>query len=110
MLPFILYLSCGVVTGFHMYSLLSIAVQGAAFSWLELVCSLGSLCLLVAAYISLFRPLVAARIALLAALAIWSFYAPAIAKIVRSRLHAPATTSGVFDYPVHYPVLPSELG
>jgi hypothetical protein len=47
---------------------------------------LGSFCLLTAAYISLFRPRGAAKLALVAALALWCFYGPAIAKVVRTRL------------------------
>jgi hypothetical protein len=54
---------------------------GRPFNPLELVALLGSVCLWIAAYVSLFRPQIAARIALLAALAICSFYGSAIAKI-----------------------------
>lgn len=100
MLPFILYFACAVVTGFHIYTLLAFAVQGAPFNPLELVALLGSVCLWIAAYVSLFRPQIAARIALLAALAIWSFYGPAIAKIGRTRFAGqPAKTSEFFHAP-----------
>lgn len=88
MLPFLLYFVTGVTTGFHVYTLLSLAVYGAAFNPLEWVALLGSFCLLVAAYVSLIRPYAAARLALVAALAIWCFYGPALANIVRSRLTA----------------------
>jgi len=90
MLPFVLYFVTAVVTGYHVYTLLSLAVYGAPFNPLELVSIFGSFCLLIAAYLSLFRPYAAARLALIAALAIWCFYGPAIAKIVRTRL-APQT-------------------
>jgi phosphoglycerol transferase MdoB-like AlkP superfamily enzyme len=85
MLPFLLYFVTGVVTGFHVYTLLALTVYGAPFNPLELVSLLGSLCLLLAAYVSLYKPHAAARIALLAALTIWSFYGPAIAKSLRTK-------------------------
>jgi hypothetical protein len=75
-----------VVTGFHIYTLLSLTVYGVPFDPLEFVSLLGSLCLLIAAYISLFKPHAAARVALIACLLSWSFYGPAIAKLVRTRL------------------------
>ena len=92
MLPFLLYFTTGVVTGFHVYTLLSFAVNGAPFHPLELISLWGSLCLLIAAYISLFRPFAAGRLALVASLAIWCFYGPAIANMVRSR-HAKPVVS-----------------
>ena len=93
MLPFILYFATAVVTGFHLWSLLSFALYGAPFNLLELLCLLGSFCLLTAAYISLFRPHAAARLALIACLVMWCFYAPAIAKLVRTKLARPAAVS-----------------
>jgi hypothetical protein len=86
MLPFVLYFLTAIVTGFHLYSLLSLAEYGAPLNPLELVALLGSLGFLVAAYISLFRPHAAARVALIAALAVWCFYAPAIAQVMRARM------------------------
>src|ERR1700733_2365427 len=85
MLPFILYFVTASVTGYHVYALLSLTVYGAPFSPLLLVSLIGSICMLIAAYISLFRPHAAARVALLASLAIWSFYGPAIAQMVRTK-------------------------
>jgi len=82
MIPFFLYLAAGAVTGFHVYTLLMLAVLGAPVDPLELVSLVGSLCLIVAAYLSLFKPHAAARLALLASLAIWCFYGPAIARTV----------------------------
>ena len=93
MLPFILYLVTAVVTGFHLWSLLSFALYGAPFNLLELVSLLGSLCLLIAAYVSLFRPHVGARLALIACLVMWCFYAPAIAKLVRTKLSSSTPVS-----------------
>jgi hypothetical protein len=86
MLPFCLYFVAGVITGFHVYTLVILTVYGAPFNPFEFVSLLGSLCLLVAAYVSLFRPYAAARLALLASLAIWCFYGPAIAKSIRTKL------------------------
>jgi hypothetical protein len=93
MLPFSLYFVTAVVTGFHMYALLSVVVYGVPLNPLELVSWLGSFCLLVAAYVSLFRPRAAARVALIACLAMWCFYAPAMANFVRAkRDKAPAVS------------------
>jgi hypothetical protein len=93
MFPFILYFVTAVVTGFHLWSLLSFAVYGAPFNLLELLSLVGSFCLLIAAYISLFRPHAGARVALIACLVMWGFYAPAIAKLVRTKLAKPAVLS-----------------
>ena len=93
MLPFVLYFVTAVVTSFHVYTLLSFAMYGVPVNLLELLSLLGSFCLLIAAYVSLFRPHAAARLALLACLVMWSFYAPAIAKIVRTRWAKPAAVS-----------------
>ncbi|MFZ0770071.1 MAG: hypothetical protein WAN08_01500, partial [Candidatus Sulfotelmatobacter sp.] len=85
MLPFCLYFVAGIVTGFHVYTL-ALAMYGARLNPLELVSLLGSLCLLIAAYVSLSKPNAAAKIALLASLMSWCFYGPAIAKSVRTKL------------------------
>lgn len=87
MFPFFLYLIAGAVTGFHVYSLLALTALGAPSHPLEFVSLLGSLGLVVAAYLTLFKPHAAARLALLASLAIWCFYGPAIAHAVEARLH-----------------------
>ena len=79
MIPFVLYFAAGVMSGYHVYSLLTLAVVGAPFDPLEFVSLAGSLALIVAAYWSLFRPHAAAKLALLASLATWCFYGPAIA-------------------------------
>jgi len=98
MLPFVLYFTCAVVTGFHIYTLLALAVYGAPFNPLELLALLGSLALMIAAYMSLFRPYAAARVALIAALALWSFYAPAIARMVRTRIGTSTSTLSIGIY------------
>jgi hypothetical protein len=86
MLPFCLYFVAGIVTGFHVYTL-ALAMYGAQLNPLELVSLFGSVCLLVAAYVSLSKPNAAAKIALVSSLMIWCFYGPAIAKSVRTKLH-----------------------
>jgi hypothetical protein len=95
MFPFLLYFVAAVVTGFHLYTLLSLVVLGVPVHPLEVVALLGSLCLLIAAYISLFRPYAAAKLALLAALAIWSVYGPALANVVRTKMEERGTSSNV---------------
>lgn len=85
MFPFFLYLIAGAVTGFHVYTLLMLTALGAPSDPLEFVSLLGSVGLVVAAYLSLFKPHAAARLALLASLAIWCFYGPAIAHAVEAR-------------------------
>ncbi len=86
MLPFSLYVITGVLTGVHLYLLLVFTVYTPAAALLEWVAMLGSLCLLVAACVSLFKPRVAARIALIACLLIWAFYAPATVRTVRTKV------------------------
>lgn len=86
MLPFFLYLIAGALTGFQVYALLALGVYGAPVSPLEFLSLLGSLVLIAAAYLSLWKPCVAARVALLAALTIWCFYAPATVQTIRARL------------------------
>ena len=100
MLPFILYLVTAIVTGVHLWSLLSFALYGAPFNLLELISLLGSFSLLLAAYISLFRPHAGARLALIACLVMWCFYAPAIAKLVRKKFAGPAAVSQCVSPPL----------
>jgi hypothetical protein len=98
MLPFCLYFVASVITGFHIYSLLALTVYGVPFNPLELVSLLGSFLLLIAACISLFRPYAAARVALIACLLIWSFYAPATANLVRTGFHRHKAVSCNYQY------------
>ncbi len=100
MLPFVLYFVAGVVTAYHVYGLLAFALYGVPFNLLELVSLLGSFCLLIAAYMSLFRPHAAGRLALIACLAMWCFYGPAIANRVRTKLAKPAAVSQFSRPPV----------
>jgi len=98
MLPFCLYFVTAVVTGFHVYTLLALTLYGVALNSLELVSLLGSLLLLISACISLFRPNAAARVALIACLFIWSFYAPATANLVRHGFHLHKAVSRNHEY------------
>ncbi|MFZ0418014.1 MAG: hypothetical protein WAM04_07905, partial [Candidatus Sulfotelmatobacter sp.] len=75
-----------MITGFNLYTLLAMTLYGVPFNPLELVSLLGSFCLMIAAFISLFKPHAAAKVALVASLLIWSFYGPAIAKLVRTKV------------------------
>lgn len=93
MLPFVLYFVTAMFTGYHLYVLMSLVVYGVPVNPLELIGFLGAFALLTAAYISLFRPRAAGRVALIACLALWCFYAPAIANFVRARIHKPAAVS-----------------
>jgi hypothetical protein len=93
MLPFCLYFVAGMATGFHVYTLLALTLYGAPFNSLELVSLLGSVGLLIAAFISLFKPYAAARIALIACLMTWSFYGPGVAKVVRTKFDKPSAVS-----------------
>jgi hypothetical protein len=109
MLPFCLYFVAGIVTGFHVYTL-TLAMYGAGLNPLEFVSLLGSLCLLIAAYVSLSKPNAAAKIALLASLMIWCFYGPAIAKSVRTRLDKQSSVFSdrdLFPSPEHRKLLSS---
>lgn len=96
MLPFLLFLIAGALTGYQVYALVALGAYGAPVSPLEFLSLLGSLALVGAAYLSLWKPRVAARVALLAALVIWCFYAPATLSTVRSwrARHAPAAIPG----------------
>ena len=93
MLPLCLYFIAALLTGFHVYSLLALTLYGVPLNPLELVSLLGSLGLLIAAGISLFKPTAAAKVALIASLLVWSFYGPAIARVVRNKLNHPAVVS-----------------
>lgn len=112
MFPFILYLVTGFISGIYIYSLLSLTLYTAGFNALELLALMGCLCLIIAAYVSLARPREGARIALIAALMIWCFFGPAIAKTVHrsSEKPAPQHTSQLhsnFEVPIRKSALPS---
>lgn len=74
----------GALTGVHLYLLLAFTVYSPAANRLEWAALAGSLCLLVAACVSLFKPRAAAQIALIACLLIWAFYAPATVRTVQT--------------------------
>ncbi len=99
MLPFCLYFVTGIITGFHVYTLMLLSLYGVPINPLEFVSLLGSLCLLIAAYLSLFNPRAAAKVALLASLLIWCFYAPALAKSIRTRLDKHSSVSFALSSP-----------
>ncbi len=104
MLPFLVYFAAGSLTGYQLYTLIALAVYGAPFNPLEFVAFLGSVGLLLASYVSLFRPHAAARIALISALFVWSFYGPAIAKLTRARFAGVAvvTSSEQIGHPFQF--------
>jgi hypothetical protein len=89
MLPFSLYATAGILTAVHLYLLLVFAAYAPAANLLEWVALAGSLCLLSAACISLFKPRAAARVALIACLFIWTFYAPATVKTLQTKVLRP---------------------
>ncbi len=78
MVPLLVYLVAGLITGVHLFVLLSSAILGGSFSGLEVLSLLGSVCLAATAYVALFRPYLAAKIALPSALVSWCFYGPSI--------------------------------
>jgi hypothetical protein len=82
MVPFLLYLSTGIITLIPVWYQLSWAVWGAPISPLEFVSLLGSILFVVAAFTSLSDRRSAARRASIAAVAVWSFYLPAIVTTV----------------------------
>jgi hypothetical protein len=98
MLPFVIYFAAAVITGFHVYSLLAMTVYGIPFNVLEVTSLLGSFVLLIAAFISLFKPPAAARVALIACLLMWSFYGPAIANLERAKLGTHTALSEIHKY------------
>jgi len=86
MLPFSLYATAGILTAVHLYLLLVFAASAPAANLLEWVALAGSLCLLSAACISLFKPRAAAQVALVACLLIWTFYTPATVKTLQTKV------------------------
>lgn len=97
MLAFVLYFVAAVFTGYHLYALMSLVVYGVPLNPLELVGFLGSVSLLIAAYVSLFRTRAGGRIALIACLALWCFYAPAIVNFIRAQVHKPSPVTEIIS-------------
>ena len=71
-----LYVVAGVVTGLHNFYLIMDMVNGAPIPLLNCAALLGSVMLLAAAVLVLFRPRVAAKVGLTGSLLSWLFYAP----------------------------------
>ena len=86
-LVFLLYFVAAVTTGLH---ILLLSGANNSLHPLQMVGLFGSLGLLIAAYLSLFQPDAAAKIALLASLLLWCFYGPAIAKAMSAKVHTPS--------------------
>ena len=84
MLPFVLYAATGVVAAFHLYYLLVLSSFGVPQNSWEFISLLLSLGIVVCGYISLYKPVLAARIVLIAALGMWFFYGPAIVATARA--------------------------
>jgi hypothetical protein len=98
MLPFAIYLITALLTGFHVYSLLSLAVYGVPATLLEPASLVGSVWLLAAAYVSLFRARVGAKIALPSSLLAWCFYAPALLGTMRAGKIGQISGAAVLPY------------
>ena len=79
-----LYAATGVVTAFHLYYLLVLSAFGVPQNSWEFIALLLSLCILICAYLSLYKPVLAARIVLIATLGMWFFYGPAIVATARA--------------------------
>jgi hypothetical protein len=86
MVSLLLYLFTGIVTAIPVLYALGWAVWGAGTSPLEYISLLGSLILVISAFLGLSSRRLAARLALVGALGVWSFYLPAIVVAVRIRL------------------------
>jgi len=78
MFPIFLYLLSGLTTGWQVLRAVRWAVWGRPVHPLEGLSLLGSLVLIIAAVTSPFRPRRAAWLALVGALACWTFYVPAL--------------------------------
>jgi hypothetical protein len=71
-----LYVVAGVVTGLHNFYLIMDMVNGAPIPLLNCAALLGSVMLLAAAVLVLFRPRVATKVGLMGSLLSWVLYAP----------------------------------
>jgi hypothetical protein len=83
---FLLYLLTAILTALPVLVALGWAVWGAPITVWQYVSLLGSCLLALAGLVSLSHRRVAARIAVVAVAAIWSFYFPAVASVVHARL------------------------
>jgi hypothetical protein len=78
MFPFLLYVATGIVDGLHVLALLMQAVLGATARPVQYIALVGTIVLLCAGVTALFSARIAAYIALVACLANWTFYLPAL--------------------------------
>lgn len=85
-MAFLLYLLTAIITALPVLFTLGWAVWGAPVSVWQYVSLLGSCLLVLAAFVSVTRRRIAARIAVVAVAAIWCFYLPAVASVVNARL------------------------
>ena len=83
MVPFLLYAITGVSTGAQVFRLMMWGVWGRPVAGLEGISLLGSLVLLVAAFVSLSRARRAAWVAFVATLLMWTFYGPVVVVSLR---------------------------
>jgi hypothetical protein len=114
----LLYLFTGAATAIPVVWALAWAVWGAGVGTTEYVSLLGSLILVASAAVSSSKRVFAARLALIGAVAVWSFYMPAIFGFASTRLSdqelglavliwAPSTSPLVVQQPAQSPNTPS---
>jgi hypothetical protein len=85
-LPFALFLITGVLTAAHVYYLLSWAVWGAPTHPLQFVSLLGSMLLVLAAFVALFNLRISRKLATIGLVAIWPFYAWGVFSFVKTNI------------------------
>ena len=114
----LLYLFTGAATAIPVVWALGWAVWGSGVSITEYVSLLGSLILVASAAVSSSKRIFAARLALIGALAVWSFYMPAVLGFAWTRLSdqelglavllwTPSTSPLVIQQPAQSPNTPS---
>jgi hypothetical protein len=86
MVSLLLYLFTGIATAIPVVWALGWAVWGAGISFTEYLSLFGSLLLVISALISLANRVLAARLALVGVIAIWTFYLPGLVGVVKMRL------------------------
>lgn len=97
-LPVLLYALSGISTGVPVVYLYLWSVWGAPTSFVEFLSISGSLALIIAAVLTIKKPILAARVAFFGSLAVWSFYLPAIVKQVQITLNARRITVRVLKW------------
>jgi hypothetical protein len=114
----LLYLFTGAATAIPVVWALGWAVWGAGVSIAEYFSLLGSLILVASATVSSSKRIFAARLALIGAVAVWSFYMPAIVGLASTRLSdqelglaallwTPSTSALVIQQPAEIHNIPS---